>query len=347
MKVLVTGHQGYIGSVLCPLLREHGHTVVGLDTGFFDGCDFLEPPVAVETLRRDVRDLTRAELDGFDGVVHLAALSNDPMGQLDPQLTDAINHRGSVGLAELARAAGVQRFIFSSSCSMYGVGDGEALNEKASFNPVSAYAQSKVDSERGISALATESFSPVFLRNATAFGVSPRMRVDLVLSNLVGWAMTTGQIRIMSDGSPWRPLVHIRDIAAAMVAALEAPRATIHNQAFNVGRDSDNYQVRDIAEIVRNAVPGATVTYAGTGEPDRRSYRVDFVKIRTQLPGFSAAWTVERGAGEAYEAFRRARFDQAQFEGRKYIRLKQLSYLRDAGHLDGALRWVKPPVGSA
>ena len=341
MKVLVTGHQGYIGSVLCPLLREHGHAVVGLDTGYFDGCDFIEAPLAVPAINRDVRDLRAADLQGVDAVIHLAALSNDPMGQLDPALTDAINHHGSVRLAQLARDAGVERFIFSSSCSMYGVGEGDApLDERASFNPVSAYAKSKVDSERGIAALATASFSPVFLRNATAYGVSARMRVDLVLSNLVGWALTTGQIRIMSDGSPWRPLVHIRDIAGAMAAALTAPRAAVHNQAFNVGRNSDNYQVRDIAAIVRAAVPGASVAYAGSGEPDRRSYRVDFTKISNQLPGFSPEWTVERGAHEAYAAFRRAAFDQTQFEGRKYIRLKQLTYLRDQGQLTGELRWA-------
>jgi nucleoside-diphosphate-sugar epimerase len=347
MKVLVTGHQGYIGSMLCPTLRAHGHAVVGLDTGYFEGCDFLDAPVAVQTIRKDVRDLVAADLEGIDAVVHLAALSNDPMGQLDPSLTDAINHQASVRLAGLARAAGVQRFLFSSSCSMYGVGNGEALDEQASFNPVSAYAQSKVDCERGVSALASDSFSPVFLRNATAYGVSPRMRVDLVLSNLVGWAMTTGQIKLMSDGSPWRPLAHIRDISAAMAAALTAPRAAIHNQAFNVGRNSDNYQVRDIAEIVRSTVPGATVTYAGSGEPDRRSYRVDFTKISTQLPGFSPAWDVARGAAEAYDAFGRAGLSIEQFEGRKYIRLKQLKHLRDGGRLNATLRWVDPPATSA
>lgn len=341
MKVLVTGYQGYIGSVLCPMLREHGHAVLGLDTGYFDGCDFGAAPVQVPAIRRDMRELTAADIEGVDAVVHLAALSNDPMGQLDPRLTDEINHRASVRLAELARAAGVQRFIFSSSCSMYGVGNGEALTETASFNPVSAYAQSKVDAERGIAALASDSFSPVFMRNATAYGVSPRMRVDLVLSNLVGWALTTGSIKIMSDGSPWRPLVHIRDIAGAMLAALTAPRAAIHNQSFNVGRDSDNYRVRDIAEIVRATVPNAAVTYAGTGEPDRRSYRVDFGKIKRGLPGFTPAWDVERGAREAYEAFRKVSFDLAQFEGRKYIRLKQLTYLRDGGHLGADLRWVR------
>lgn len=341
MKVLVTGHQGYIGPVLCPLLREHGHSVVGLDTGYFEGCDFLDSPMVVPTLRRDVRDLQPQDLDGIDAVIHLAALSNDPMGQLDPALTDAINHRGSVRLAELARAAGASRFVFSSSCSMYGAADGDApLDETAPFNPVSAYAKSKVDAERGIAALASDTFSPVFLRNATAYGMSPRLRVDLVLSNLLGWALTTGQVKILSDGSPWRPLAHIGDISAAMVAAISAPRETIHNQAFNVGRDSDNYQVRDIAEIVRATVPNAKVTYAGTGEPDRRSYRVNFNKIRDRLPGFSPAWDVERGAREAYDAFKRAAFDQAQFESRKYIRLKQLTYLRDEGKLSGELRWV-------
>ena len=341
MRVLVTGHQGYIGSVLCPMLLEHGYTPVGLDTGYFDGCDFGAPPLAVAAIRRDVRDLTPADLKGFDGVVHLAALSNDPMGQLDPRLTDEINHRASVRLATLAHDAGVQRFVFSSSCSMYGAGDGGALNESAPFNPVSAYAQSKVDSERGISALASDSFSPIFLRNATAYGVSPRMRVDLVLSNLVGWALTTGAIKLLSDGSPWRPLVHIRDIAAAMIAALTAPRAAIHNQAFNVGRDADNYQVRDIAEIVRATVPAARVTYAGTGEPDRRSYRVDFSKIKQQLPGFAPAWDVQRGAREAYDAFRQVGFDLAQFESRKYTRLKQINYLRESGAIDADLRWVR------
>lgn len=341
MKVLVTGHQGYIGSVLCSLLREHGHSVLGLDTGYFEGCDFIEGPMTVASIRRDVRDLRPADLEGIDAVIHLAALSNDPMGQLDPQLTDAINHQGSVQLAQLARAAGAQRFIFSSSCSMYGVGNGEALAEEAPFHPVSAYARSKVDAEHGIAALASDSFSPVFLRNATAYGVSPRMRVDLVLSNLVGWALTTGEIRILSDGSPWRPLAHIRDISAAMIAALTAPRAAVHNQAFNVGRDADNYQVRDIARIVQATVPGSTVVYAGSGEPDRRSYRVDFTKIRRQLPGFSPAWDVERGAAEAYDAFRRAQFDLAQFQSRQYTRLKQLSYLRDGGYLGADLRWLK------
>jgi len=348
MKTLVTGHQGYIGAVLCPLLREHGHAVLGLDTGFFDGCDFMTAPAAVPTVRRDLRDLTPADLDGIDAVIHLAALSNDPLGQLDPRLTDDINHRAAVRLAELARAAGVHRFVFSSSCSMYGAGRGAALAEDADMHPISAYARSKVDAERDIAALATATFSPVFLRNATAYGVSPRLRVDLVLSNLIAWAMTTGQVRVLSDGTPWRPLVHVRDIAAAMAAALAAPRAAIHNQAFNVGRDRDNFQVRDIAAIVRSTVPGATVVYAGGGEPDPRSYRVDFSKIRAHLPAFSPEWTVERGAREAYDAFRRTGFGRAELEGRKYTRLTQLRYLRDGGYLDGDLRWQpQAPVARA
>ena len=340
VKVLVTGHQGYIGSVLCALLRAHGHSIVGLDTGYFDGCDFMGPPIAVKSIRRDIRDLSARDLDGIQAVIHLAALSNDPMGQLVPRLTDEINHRASVRLAELARATGVQRFIFSSSCSMYGASALPTLNEEAPFHPVSAYAQSKVDAEQAIAALANDAFSPVFLRNATAYGVSPRMRVDLVLSNLVGWAVATGAIRILSDGSPWRPLVHVQDISAAMIAALSAPRAAVHNQAFNVGRDADNYQVRDIAAVVQATVPGSRVTYAGSGEPDRRSYRVDFTKISTRLPGFTPEWNIERGAAEVYDAFRRARLDLAEFEGRRYTRLRQLRYLLDGGNLDAELRWV-------
>jgi nucleoside-diphosphate-sugar epimerase len=340
---MVTGHQGYIGAVLCPLLRDHGHSVVGFDTAYFDGCDFLGAPMQVPTIHRDLRDLRPRDLEGVDAVIHLAALSNDPVGQFDPLLTDAINHRAAVRLAEMARAAGAQRFLFASSCSLYGAGAGEAgLDETAPFRPLSAYARSKVDAERGIAALAADSFSPVFLRNATAYGMSPRLRLDLVLSNMVGWAVTTGQVRILSDGSPWRPLVHIRDIAGALLAALAAPRGAIHNQAFNVGRNSDNYRVSDIAEIVRAAVPGSTVTYAGSGEPDGRSYRVDFTKANQALPGFKPQWTVEAGAREAYDAFCRAGLDRALFESRRYIRFKQLTYMLDNGRLAADLRWAKP-----
>jgi nucleoside-diphosphate-sugar epimerase len=342
MRVLVTGHEGYIGSVLCPLLLARGYEVRGLDVGYFSDYEFrpLEAKLA-PTGRRDVRDLSEADVAGVDAVIHLAALSNDPMGQLDPELTADINHRGSVRLATLARAAGVPRFIFSSSCSTYGAAGDAPLDETASFNPVSAYAISKVAVERDVSALASDDFSPTFMRNATAYGLSPRMRTDLVVNNFVGWAVTTGEIRILSDGTPWRPVVHIRDISAAMVAAIEAPRERVHNVAFNVGRDEDNYQVRDIAEIVRAIVPGAKVVYAGTGEPDKRSYRVDFGKIRRELPAFDPAWNVRRGAAEIYEAFRGCNLDTTLFEGRHLVRLAQLRYLLDTKRVTPELRWAQ------
>jgi nucleoside-diphosphate-sugar epimerase len=340
MKVLVTGHEGYIGSVLCPLLVARGHTVVGLDIGYFSDYAFLPPEGDVPRRRRDVRDLTAEDLAGIDAVIHLAALSNDPMGQLDPSLTAEINHRGSVRLAELARRAGVTRFVFSSSCSTYGAAQDRPLDETAPFNPVSAYAISKVGSERDIAALARDDFSPTFMRNATAYGVSPRMRTDLVVNNFVGWAVTTGQIRILSDGTPWRPVVHIRDIAAAMAAVLEVPHKRVHNVAFNVGRDEDNYQVREIADVVASTVPGSTVVYAGTGEPDKRSYRVDFGKIKRELPEFRPAWDVRKGAAEIYEAFRLCKLDRALFEGRHLVRLAQLRYLLETAKVTPDLRWA-------
>jgi nucleoside-diphosphate-sugar epimerase len=346
VKVLVTGHEGYIGSVLCPLLIERGHQVRGLDVGFFSDYEFLPAEATIAPRRRDVRDLGARDLEGFDAVIHLAALSNDPMGQLDAGLTAAINHRGSVRLAELAREAGVSRFVFSSSCSTYGAGADHALDETAAFNPISAYAISKVASERDIAALATDDFSPTFMRNATAYGVSPRMRTDLVVNNFVGWAVTTGTIRILSDGTPWRPVVHIRDIAGAMAAVLAVPRARIHNVAFNVGRDEDNYQVRDIADVVARTVPNAKVVYAGTGEPDKRSYRVDFGKIRRELPEFTPEWNVQKGVDEIYDAFRRCALDRTLFEGRHLVRLVQLKYLLDTHQLNPELRWTDQAAAS-
>lgn len=340
MKVLVTGHQGYIGSVLCPMLEERGHQVVGLDTGYFADYAFSDPPGGNGAFAEDIRECRAACLDGIDAVVHLAALSNDPMGKLDARLTDDINHRASVRLAELAREAGVGRFVFSSSCSMYGAGSDDVLDETAPFRPVSAYAISKVDTERGISALASDSFSPVFLRNSTAYGLSPRMRTDLVVNNFVGWAVTTGEIRILSDGTPWRPIVHIRDISAAAIACLEVERERIHNVAFNVGRDDENYRVREIADAVAAIVPGTKIVYAGSGEPDKRSYRVSFAKIARELPEFRPAWNLERGAREIYEAFVRHGLTKEEFEGRHLVRLEQLRHLMGTGAVDADLRWT-------
>jgi len=339
VRVLVTGSQGYIGCVLCPLLLERGHEVVGLDTDYFSDYSFFPITEGFEQRKAEVRGLDASHFEGVDAVVHLAALSNDPMGQLDPSLTDDINHRASVRVAELAREAGVTRFVFSSSCSMYGAGGDGAVDETAPFNPVSAYAVSKVDTERDVSALARDDFSPTFMRNATAYGVSPRMRSDLVVNNFLGWAVTTGEIRILSDGTPWRPVVHIGDISGAMAAVLEVDRERVHDVAFNVGRDEDNYQVRDIADVVARHVPGSKVVYAGTGEPDKRSYRVDFGKIRRELPEFEPRWDLESGVAEIYKAFTDWELTPGLFSGRHMVRLEQLNYLLDSAQLDTSLRW--------
>lgn len=343
MNILLTGHLGYIGAVLVPLLEARGHTVLGIDTRFFaDQLVQPAPALPAKAYHLDVRQIEPDHLQGIDAVVHLAALSNDPMGQLDPALTDAINHRASVRLARLARQAGVHRFVFASSCSLYGAADtSRPLDETAPFNPVSAYAHSKVDAEAGIAALANHDFAPVFLRNATAFGLSPAMRFDLVANNLVGWALTTGCIRLESDGSPWRPLVHVEDIARAGIAALEAPQKAVHNQAFNIGRDDQNFQVREIAEIVRQAVPGCVVELAPGAGPDARSYRVSFAKAAQSLPGFQPQWTLEAGVQQMVDFFVRRGLAQTEFQGRPCIRLAQLRHLLDTGQLDHELYWTE------
>ncbi|MGH7349472.1 MAG: NAD-dependent epimerase/dehydratase family protein, partial [Candidatus Rokuibacteriota bacterium] len=277
MRVLVTGHNGYIGSVMVPILQAAGHEVVGLDSFFFEDCSLLQEDHRVPALRKDLRDVRPWDLDGFGAVAHLAALCNDPLGDLHPEWTYDINHKASVQLASMARAAGVARFLHASSCSMYGAAGGDdLLSEEAPLRPLTPYAISKVRTEEDVSKLADRSFSPVFMRNATAYGLSPRLRADVVLNNLVCWAHTTGRIRIMSDGTPWRPIVHVQDIARAFAAALSAPREAIHNQAFNVGANGENYQVRELAEIVRDTVPGCAVEYADGAGPDPRSYRVNF-----------------------------------------------------------------------
>jgi nucleoside-diphosphate-sugar epimerase len=341
MKVLITGHDGYIGSVLTPAVRARGHAVVGLDACLFEGCDFGAQPEPVPAIRRDIRDVLPADLEGMDAVVHLAAISNDPMGNLDPARTYEINHVASVRLAELAKEAGVSRFVFSSSCSLYGAArEGDLLTERAAFNPVTAYGESKVLVERDVSALADESFSPTFLRNATVFGESPRLRLDLVVNDLVAAAHTTGRIVVRSDGTPWRPLVHVHDVVSAFLAALEAPRERVHDEAFNIGATSENYRVRDVADTVASLVPGSSVAYAEGGGPDARSYRVDFSKAERELPGFRPTWTLAAGVARLREAYQRHGLDAAATAGSRYVRLRRIQELRDAGKLGSTLRRV-------
>jgi nucleoside-diphosphate-sugar epimerase len=344
MRVLVTGHHGYIGSVLVPLFRAAGHEVVGLDTFFFEGCDFGAPPSAVATIRRDIRDVTGADLDGFDAVVHLAALSNDPLGSLDPALTEDINLNASVGLARSAKEAGVTRFLFSSSCSLYGIAGDELVTERAAFNPVTPYAASKVRAEHELGKLADRCFSPTYLRNATAYGVSARLRTDVMVNDLVAYAHLTGEVVIKSDGTPWRPLIHVEDVAAAFLAVLQAPRDAVHNEGFNVGTTTENFRVREVAEMVRDVVTGSRVTYAEGGGPDPRCYRVNCDKLRAQVPAYRPRWTVRRGIEELYDAYRANSLTLDDFERGRYVRLMHIRRLQAAAKLDQTLRWTQQSV---
>jgi nucleoside-diphosphate-sugar epimerase len=343
MRVLVTGHRGYIGSPLVERLKTAGHEVVGVDTELYEDCTFgLNKDSGVRTINRDIRELSPADLEGIDAIAHLAGVCNDPLGDLLPETTYEINHAATVRLAKIAKASGVRRFVFSSSCSVYGAAGREWIDEKSEPNPITPYGLSKWNAEVDLRRLADATFSPVFLRSATAYGFSPRIRFDLVLNNLTAHAFTSGKVLLKSDGMSWRPIVHIEDIGRAFVAALEAPVETVHNEIFNVGITTENYRIREIAEIVRETVPGSRIEFAASAGPDKRTYRVDCSKVARLLPKFRPQWTARRGARDLYNRYTEYGLLLEDFEGARYQRLGYLQSLMARGAIDVGLRWIAP-----
>jgi nucleoside-diphosphate-sugar epimerase len=336
---LVTGHKGYIGTIMVPMLQKADHDVVGFDSDLYRNSAYGDAPPKVPEILKDIRDIEKTDLAGIDAIIHLAGLSNDTLGDLNPKLTYEINHVASVRLATMAKELGISRFVFASSCSNYGAAGDGMQDESATLNPVTPYAISKVMVERDVGELADDTFSPVFMRNSTAYGVSPKMRFDLVLNNLTAWAYTTGDVLLKSDGTPWRPLVHIEDISLAAIGALVAPKEVIHNEAFNVGTNSENYQIRQLAEIVRDTVPNCDIKFADGAEPDKRNYKVDFSKYSRTFPHYSLRWTVRRGVQQLYESYQQAGLQSDTYEGPKYNRIAQIKYLMSTGQLDQTLRW--------
>ena len=339
MRVLVTGHKGYIGTVMVPMLLSAGHDVLGLDSDLYRNSTYGGVLPDVPEIIKDVRDVEKMDLEGIDAIIHLAGLSNDMLGDLNPTLTYEINHAASVRLAAMAKEVGITRFVFASSCSNYGAAGDGLQDESGALNPVTPYAISKVMVERDVAQLAADNFTPVFMRNATAYGVSPRIRFDIVLNNLTAWAYTTGQILLKSDGTPWRPLVHIEDISMAAIAAVEARSEIVHKQAFNVGLNSENYQMRQLADIVKNTVPNCDITFATGAEPDKRNYRVDFSKFARAFPEHRFRWNVKRGAQQIYDSYRTFGLKRDEYEGPKYKRIAQITSLLSSGQLDKTLRW--------